>query len=384
MSPTEIYDAKKVLDEANLEFDQRGDAEECRDLAYMASRNGCALAEVEARTEARIGQRWRKLVKAGVVVRDVQVKDTQVALASTREQLKQERQDNNAATNSCAANRAQGQELDRRPPARHREQARLSGEGGPGGRSEGSRRRRRREGRARGGSSLSLARSVRLRQVCPPGHGDVRRSIRSPRRSRRRTQRNAVVVEGRTDGQGSDGWNLPLSLTEEIPVRDYLVTRGSRTEKKITAGASARPSQSSTTSRRRSRQRSPRRYRDGTAPIARTLTRGTDTTMLPRHCSSPFPLVVRRVHDHEHAAERTIESSSAAILAAEGGGAAPQRRRGRYLLLARISTRVRRACRTRTTRPRRSSAATCAGGRRLWFALAGEHQKAAAQARSTK
>ena len=86
LSPTELYDAKKVLDKADLEFDQHGDTNECRDLAYIAQRK-LVLANVKARTEVD-RQKIAEAVKAGVVVRDIQVKDTQVALASTRETLK--------------------------------------------------------------------------------------------------------------------------------------------------------------------------------------------------------------------------------------------------------------------------------------------------------
>ena len=108
---------------------QHGDTNECRDLSYIAQRK-LELADVKARTELD-RQKIAEAVKAGVVVRDVQVKDTQVALASTREQLKQERQDNNAATNELrAANKAQGKELDKTAAQLDAEkQARLSAEG---------------------------------------------------------------------------------------------------------------------------------------------------------------------------------------------------------------------------------------------------------------
>ena len=50
LTPTELYDAKKVLDKANLEFEQHGDTMECRDLSYVAHRK-VELADVKARTE---------------------------------------------------------------------------------------------------------------------------------------------------------------------------------------------------------------------------------------------------------------------------------------------------------------------------------------------
>ena len=88
------------------------------------------LANVKARTE-QDRQKIAEAVSAGVVVRDVQVKNTQVALASTREELKEERQDNTTATKELrATNKAQGQELDKTTAQLDTEkQARLSAEG---------------------------------------------------------------------------------------------------------------------------------------------------------------------------------------------------------------------------------------------------------------
>src|SRR6185369_4747122 len=86
--------------------------------------------DVKARTELD-RQKIAEAVKAGVVVRDIQDKNTRVALASTREQLKQERTDNNAATTALRAeNNAQGRELDKTAAQLETEkQARLSAEG---------------------------------------------------------------------------------------------------------------------------------------------------------------------------------------------------------------------------------------------------------------
>ena len=107
LAPTELYDAKKVLDKANQEFADHGDSLECRDYAYIASRK-LELADVKART-ALDRQKIAEAVKAGVVVRDSQVKTTQIALASSRNELTQERADNATATSQLrAVNREQG------------------------------------------------------------------------------------------------------------------------------------------------------------------------------------------------------------------------------------------------------------------------------------
>jgi hypothetical protein len=50
MGPTALSDAKRVLDEANKEFEARGNTTTCRDYAYIAQ-NKLELADVTARTE---------------------------------------------------------------------------------------------------------------------------------------------------------------------------------------------------------------------------------------------------------------------------------------------------------------------------------------------
>jgi outer membrane protein OmpA-like peptidoglycan-associated protein len=112
LTPAELYDAKKVLDKANAEFDAHGDTPVLRDYAYIATRK-VELADVKARTEAD-RQKIAEYVKQGVVVRDNQVKSTQAALASSRMQLKDERTANDAATTELkATNTAQGKELEK-------------------------------------------------------------------------------------------------------------------------------------------------------------------------------------------------------------------------------------------------------------------------------
>jgi len=88
LTPTELYDAKKVLDKANQEFDEHGDTSEVRDYAYIAKRK-IELAETKARTQVD-RQRIADAVKQGVVVRDSQFKNLEAGLAKTREQLEAE------------------------------------------------------------------------------------------------------------------------------------------------------------------------------------------------------------------------------------------------------------------------------------------------------
>ena len=239
LSPTEVYDAKKVLDKANLEFDKHGDTEECRDLAYIAYRK-LGLAEVKARTELD-RQKIAEAVKAGVVVRDSQVKDTQVALASTREQLKQERQDNNAATNELrAANKAQGQELDKTAAQLDTEkQARASAEGKLAGAMKDLAAIAAVKEEARGmvitlsGSVLFASGKFALLDTAMTKLDQVAEALKAQDADKR------MLVEGHTDSQGSDKVNQPLSLNRGNAVRDYLVTRGVASEKITAVGMGA-------------------------------------------------------------------------------------------------------------------------------------------------
>ena len=129
LTPTELYEAKKVLDRANAEFAENGDTVESRDLAYIAHRK-LELADARARTEVdRLT--IAGAVKAGVVVRDSQVKHSEAALASTRKLLREERRDASAAANEArVASTAQGKELEVTVGQLEAEiQARLSAEG---------------------------------------------------------------------------------------------------------------------------------------------------------------------------------------------------------------------------------------------------------------
>ena len=242
LSPTELYDAKKVLDKADLECSQHGNTDECRDLAYIAQRK-LVLANVKARTE-QDRQKIAEAVKAGVVVRDVQVKETQAALVTTRETLKQERQDNNAATTELrAANKAQGQELDKTTVQLGAEkQARLSAEGKLAGAMKDLAAIAAVKEEARGmvitlsGSVLFASGKFALLNTAMTKLDQVAEALKAQDADKR------MVVEGHTDSQGSDRVNQPLSLNRSTAVRDYLVSRGVASEKITAVGmGSTRP-----------------------------------------------------------------------------------------------------------------------------------------------
>jgi len=256
LAPTELYDAKKVLDKANQEFADHGDSLECRDYAYIASRK-LELADVKART-ALDRQKIAEAVKAGVVVRDTQVKDGQVALASTRAQLKDERRDNTAATNELrATNNAQGKELEKTTAQLDAEkQARVTAEVSLAGAMKDLATIAAVKEETRGmvitlsGSVLFASGKFALLNTAMAKLDQVAEALKAQDADKR------MVVEGHTDSRGSDGTNQPLSLNRANAVRDYLVARGVASEKITAVGmGSSRPVTDNNTTENRANNR---------------------------------------------------------------------------------------------------------------------------------
>ncbi len=231
LSPTELYDAKKVLDKANLEFEARGDTLECRDLAYVAQRK-VQLADVKASTE-QDRQSIAAASKAGVVARDDQAASSQAALNSTRQQLTNERRDNVATTKDLlAANDAKGKELATTTAQLEAEKlARQSAEAKLAGAMKDLATIAAVKEEARGvvitlsGSVLFASGKYALLNTAMTKLDQVAEALKAQDASKR------MVVEGHTDTMGSDSTNQPLSLNRANAVRSYLVSRGVAAEK---------------------------------------------------------------------------------------------------------------------------------------------------------
>jgi outer membrane protein OmpA-like peptidoglycan-associated protein len=256
LTPTELYDAKKELDRADKEFLDHGDTAECRDLAYVANRK-VELADVKARTE-QDRQKIAEAVKAGVVVRDIQVKSTQTALASTREQLKDERRDNYAATNELlAANDAQSvklettvAQLDAEKQARSTAEAKLAGAMTDLAAIAAVKEEARGMVITLSGSVLFVSGEYALLNTAKTKLDQVAEALMAQDDNKRMT------VEGHTDSQGSDRTNQPLSLNRATAVRDYLVGRGVAPEKITSVGmGSSKPVTDNRTAEHRANNR---------------------------------------------------------------------------------------------------------------------------------
>jgi outer membrane protein OmpA-like peptidoglycan-associated protein len=227
LSPTELYDAKKVLDKANLEFEARGDTLECRDLAYVVQRK-VELADVKALTE-QDRQAIAAANKAGVVARDDQAQSNQAALSSTRAQLTNERRENVATTNQLlAANDVANAQLESEKAARLTAEAKLAGAMKDLASIAAVKDDARGVVITLSGSVLFASGKFALLNTAMTKLDQVAEALKQQDAGKR------MVVEGHTDSQGSDATNQPLSLNRAKAVRDYLVSRGVSCEK-ITA-----------------------------------------------------------------------------------------------------------------------------------------------------
>lgn len=215
LTPTELHDAWIVLVKANKEFDEHGDTTMCRDYAYIAQ-NKVELADVKARTELD-RQKIAEAVKAGVVVRDNEVKSTRAALSSTREQLKEEQRDSNAKT----------VEIDKTAEQLAAEtQARVTAENRLAGAMKDLAAIAAIKEDSRGlvitlsGSILFASNKYALLDTAMTKLDQVAEALKAQNSDKR------MIVEGYTDSQGSDRINQPLSLNRADAVRNYLVSRG--------------------------------------------------------------------------------------------------------------------------------------------------------------
>jgi len=231
LAPTELYDAWTVLAKANKEFDEHGDTTVCRDLTYIAQ-NKLALADVKARTELD-RQKIAEAVKSGVMVRDTQVKNTRAALSSTREQLKDERRDNNAKTVEMEKT---AEQLELEKTARMTAEAKLAGAMKDLATIAAIKEETRGLVITLSGSILFASNRYALLNTAMTKLDQVAEALKAQDADKR------MVVEGHTDSQGSDRINQPLSLNRAGAVRDYLVSRGVDSNKITAIGmGSSRP-----------------------------------------------------------------------------------------------------------------------------------------------
>jgi outer membrane protein OmpA-like peptidoglycan-associated protein len=256
LAPTELYDAKKVLDKADAEFVDKGDTALSRDYAYIATRK-VQLADVKART-AQDRERIAEAAKAGIVVRDNQATANRAALNSTRDMLTTERRDNQASTNELrATNSAQAQALVKSADQLDAERTgRMDAEKKLAGAMKDLASVAAVKEEARGvvitlsGSVLFVSGQFTLLNTAMSKLDSVAEAIKMQDAGKH------IVVEGHTDSAGTVAGNEVLSLNRANSVRNYLVQKGVDASKISAVGLGAtRPIALNTTAENRANNR---------------------------------------------------------------------------------------------------------------------------------
>jgi outer membrane protein OmpA-like peptidoglycan-associated protein len=256
LTPTELYDAKKVLDRSSQSFEDHGDTWEVRDYAYIATRK-IELADARARTE-QDRQKIAEAVKLGVKVRDAQVVSTQNALNSTREQLKDERVNAAAANQEAqrdsreknAALASSAAQLESEKQARMTAEAKLAGAMKDLAAIAAVKEEPRGVVITLSGSVLFVSGKYALLNTAQTRLDQIAEALKAQSPDKR------MVVEGHTDSQGTDATNQPLSLNRASAVRDYLVSRGVPQERITAVGlAASRPLVNNSTPENRANNR---------------------------------------------------------------------------------------------------------------------------------
>jgi outer membrane protein OmpA-like peptidoglycan-associated protein len=242
LSPTALYEAQKVLEQADHEFALNGDTTEVHDLVYITMRK-VALADTVARIE-QDRQRIADAGKSGLAARDAQLARSKVVLAETREQMRDERSVSGQAAGEAkvaaeaqdkALAKSEGQ-LEEEKQARALAEGRLSSAMRELARIAAVKEETRGVVITLSGSVLFTSNQSKLLDSAKTKLDQVAAALIAQDPDKR------MVVEGHTDSKGSDAVNLPLSQARADSVRDYLVGRGVDADKITAVGmGSKRP-----------------------------------------------------------------------------------------------------------------------------------------------
>jgi outer membrane protein OmpA-like peptidoglycan-associated protein len=193
VKPDKLHEAKVSLEKAERAYVDDPGGDETKDIAYLAMRSA-ELAEVEAR-DVKASQDKVSAEKELTAL-------TQKQLSSTRQQLA-------SANDGLANERAMREAADKRAKEAMDKLAANAAV--------------KQESR---GTVITIPGSVLFasgKSTVLPGAQDKLNSVADALKDQ---AGHEILVEGHTDSQGSDAFNLELSQTRAQRVRDYLVSRG--------------------------------------------------------------------------------------------------------------------------------------------------------------
>lgn len=219
LDPAALHSAADALRGAERSFNDEGDTQKTRDLAYVADRRA-QVADAQGETKRLVGQQGQTLASMHAA-ETAQANATSAELGRTNLQLRSREE----------ALRSQGQQLD----------------------AERDRRQDAEKRAAQAAADLAAFASVRQDAtrglVITLSGGVLFASNKSDLLPSAQTKldevaralakndgASTIVVEGHTDSQGGSTYNQDLSLRRAQAVRDYLVTRGIASDRVTATG----------------------------------------------------------------------------------------------------------------------------------------------------
>lgn len=201
MAPADLHSAKETLAVAERSFDQNGDSDETKDLAYAAQRSA-EYAAVKGRTAATLKARKDALAQEEAM-RDARAKATSAQLAQTKQALA-----------------SQAQELENERQRREDAEKRAASANDALGKIASVKNESR-------GMVITLSGSVLFASNKSELLGPARTKLDQVAQVlSQQDGESAIRVEGYTDSTGTAAVNERLSQARADSVRSYLVSRG--------------------------------------------------------------------------------------------------------------------------------------------------------------
>jgi outer membrane protein OmpA-like peptidoglycan-associated protein len=210
-TPSRVLEAKQALDRAERAHEESANSNEERSLAYVAQRRA-ELAVVYGNYE--LDQRNKKAAEQNYRVRsDSLRKNAEATAASSQQQLDSTRQ-------NLASTRGQLAEAESRAAAAMASLEQVA--------------RVKEESRGTvitmDGSVLFVSGKAELLPIAQKKLDDVAKALNDVDESQK------VVIEGHTDSNGDDAFNMTLSQQRADSVRTYLISRGVKAERITASG----------------------------------------------------------------------------------------------------------------------------------------------------
>lgn len=202
--PAKVYEAKKALDRAEAEFADKGDEPETRDFAYVAERKAILA---EATGNAAIAQQNKAQADREMQALNAQrANNAEGALTAARQQL-------GRTSDQLAAER------DARLKAEQRAKEAMDNLAKVASVKQETR-----------GVVITLSGSVLFASakyaLLPSAQDRLNQVAEALKQGVEDGSTAGITVEGHTDSQGPDDFNMTLSQNRANTVRDYLVSRG--------------------------------------------------------------------------------------------------------------------------------------------------------------